>query len=88
MQPSFQPVQQAAVSAVVPIPLLRENQPRLSQIAQGPAGGGFRQLQILGDGGNRGPAFMVFVSAVGQVYVHRDRPVGQIHSVKLCKIPH
>ena len=84
----FQPIQQAAVAAIFPVALFGSDQTSLSQISQGSAGGGFGELQIFGDCGNGGPAGVLLVGPVGQVYVDRDGPVGQIHSVKLCKISH
>ena len=48
----------------------------------------FRQLQIFGNGGNRRPTNTVFVGAIGEVDVHRNRSVGQVHTVQFRKIMH
>lgn len=81
-------IKQTAVAAVPPVPLLCLNQPRFPQVPNGSAGGGFRELQIFGNSWNRRPANAVFIGAVGEVDVHRNRSVRQIHTVQLREIMH
>ena len=81
-------IKQTAVAAVPPVPLLCLNQPRFPQVPNGPAGGGFGELQIFGNSWNRRPADTVFIGAVGEIDIHSNRSVRQIHTVQLRKIMH
>lgn len=77
---------QRTISTILPVSLFSSYQSTFSQICECPSGGGFREFQIFGDGGNGRPADAVFIGAVSQVDVHGDCPVGQIHLVELCEI--
>ena len=45
-------IKQAAVAAVPPVPLLCLNHPCFPQVPNGPAGSGFGEMQIFGNGRN------------------------------------
>ena len=64
-------IEQARLTALCPIPLLGGEIPATAQIPQGSADGGFGELQLTGDGGDRRPTFAVLVRSVLEIHIDR-----------------
>lgn len=72
---------QATTPPIFPIPLLRFYKSRFPQVVDCPAGGGFGEVQVFGDGWDGGPAGVFLVGSVQKVDVDGDGSVGQIQAV-------
>lgn len=81
----FQLIKQTAFGIVLAVALFGFNKVCLSEIAQGTADGGLRQLQFLGDCRDRRPTFAVLVGAVIKINIHGYSPVRKVGAVEKVK---
>lgn len=83
-----QPIYIRTASPIFPVAGLLLQESRVFQVQDGPAGSGFGEFQVFGDGGDRRPASSLFVSPVGKVDVNSHRPMGQILLIQMDQVPH